>query len=914
MSALPGGTLTFLFTDIEGSTQLAEEHPETLQTLLARHHAILQGAVRANGGDLFRIAGDATCAAFPTALSALKASVQAQRALQEQESAGGPVRVRMGITTGAAQPGAVGNFSGEYSGYSTQALAQRVMSAAYGRQILISQLTAELLRGDLPNEVGLRDMGLHRFKGFSCPQRVWQVLAPGLPHEFPPLQTLTGTPNNLPVQVTSFVGREQEIAEIEKLVMTARLFTLCGPGGTGKTRLSLEIAKKLLDSHRDGVWFVELAFLSDPLLVPNAVAGVLGLREEQSRSLMRTILDYIQGKQVMIILDNCEHLIDACARLADTVVRSCEKPRLLCTSREALGISGELVWQVTSLQVPDAGIPLEELAQYSAIRLFLERAKSFSPAFRLSEGNSSAVAQICRRLDGIPLAIELAAARVRQIGIDQIASRLDDRFRLLSVGSRTALPRQKTLLALIEWSYTLLAENEALLFRRLSVFVGGFTVEAAERTCCDEQLPEEQIEETLSRLVDKNMVTTAEYGNVVRYGMLDTIRAFARERYAGDPDLSSQEVRHARFFTQLVEDIEPKLTTADRAIWLERLDLEHDNIRAALKCLVRGHSPEGLRLGASLWRFWLARGHWTEGRRLLSQVLESCSPGEPAVSARAMLGAGALAFNQRDHAMALDLLTKSQTLNAKLGDRKNLAWDLYYLGWMANDRGDSRDALKLLKESHALFSAVGDRQGIAYSLGLQGLVSFFQGDAAAAGPQVEGSLAASREINDPWGIAWSLYLRALVFALEENVPDVDRDIEESIKLWRVLGDRRNLGYALQIRSLVRMRGGDSGAAQAAEKESIVIFSELGDGFGILMALGGLATIALNGKREEDAFCLLGAITSFQEKAKMVFPAMLQSMISEVEEARPIFGERAEQAYRKGRAMELQQAAAFALAS
>ena len=914
MSTPPGGTVTFLFTDIESSTRLAQEHPNELPALLSRHHSILREAIETNGGHLYRIAGDETCSAFDTALSALKASVQAQLCIQQQDWAAGPIRVRMGITTGAAQPGTIEDLSGGYSGYSTQALAQRVMSAAYGGQILVSQSAADLLRPELSSGVSLREMGLHRLKGFPHPEPLWQVVAPDLPQEFPPLQTLAAIPHNLPLQVTSFVGREQEISEIGQLLTTTRLMTLCGPGGTGKTRLSLEVAKALLDTHRDGIWFVELASLSDPSLVPAAVASVLGLREEQGRTLARTILDYLHERQLLIILDNCEHLIAACAQFADTVIRSCRESRVLCTSREALGISGELVWRVASLQVPNTMTPFGDLERYSAIRLFLERARSQCPTFRLSEANSTAVVQICRKLDGIPLAIELAAARVRQIGVEEIAARLDDCFRLLSVGSRTALPRQQTLHALIEWSYALLTEREKLLFRRLSVFVGGFTIDAAAKVCSGGELPENQVLETLSYLVDKNMVTTTEKGNAIRYGMLDTIHYFAGEKNADEPDRSSLELGQARYFTQLVEGIEPRLTTADRVTWLEHLELERDNIRSAMRCLVRCRSSEGFRLGGSLWRFWLARGHWTEGRQLLAQIFESCADGEPAARAKALLGAGALAFSQRDHEAALDFLNQSLALNTKLGDQKNLAWDLFYLGWMANDRGKPKEAQDLLKESHVLFTSVEDRQGIAYSLGLLGLVGFFQGVTAAARPQVEESLAISREIRDPSGIAWSLFLRALVFALEGKMPEVGQDIEESIALWKMLGDRRNLGYALQIRGLVQMSGGNVGAAGAAQKESIRIFNELGDGFGIVMAMGGLAVLSLQIEKGDTAFCLLGTITSFRERAGVAFPALLESAIKQVEEARSAFGEKAEQSFRKGYAMDLQQAVAFALES
>jgi predicted ATPase/class 3 adenylate cyclase len=654
-----------MYADIEGSTQLAQQFPEAMPDLLRSHHAILRDSIEMNGGFVFQIVGDAFCAAFDSAISALNASITAQHRLNEYAWAPAPIRVRMGITTGAAQPGMIDDSAGGYSGYSTLARAQRIMSAAYGGQILLSQSSADLILPELQGEITLREMGMHRFKGFPQSERLWQVIVPDLPHDFPPLPTAAAVPNNLPFQVTSFVGRELEIPELKELLATANLLTLTGAGGTGKTRLSLELAGAVLDSFQDGVWLVEFASISDVSLLPITVARVLGLHEEQCRPLNKTILEYLQGKQLLLVLDNCEHLVEACAQFAHSVIHSCREARILSTSREPLGISGERVWQVTTLPTPDPKVThsMKEIEGYASIQLFLERARYLLPAFQMTAANAIPVTTICYQLDGIPLAIELAAARVNQLGVEEIAGRLDDRFRLLSSGSRTALPRQQTLRALIDWGYTLLSDAEKVLLRRLSIFSGGWTLDAAEVVCTGGDIPKDRILDSLTRLVDKSMVTTVEKGNAIRYGMLETIRQYAVEKLIESVEHETLALNHALHFTRVAEEIEPRLTGADRAIWLDRLDREHENVRTALDWCARSRSPEGLRLAGAMWRFWLARGHWTEGRRWLSQMLETFRDEETAPRAKAFLGAGALAFNQRDHDAAIDLLNQSSSLS-----------------------------------------------------------------------------------------------------------------------------------------------------------------------------------------------------------------------------------------------------------
>jgi len=589
-SNLPSGTVTFMFTDIEGSTKLAQEHRDTWEALRARHHAILRSAIQANNGYVFQIIGDAFCAAFHTARGALDASLAAQRGLQVENWGKAPIKVRMGINTGAAQAGSNADGSGGYTGYSTMARTQRVMSTAYGGQILLSNASAELLVGELPAGASLRDMKEHRLKGLLNPEHLWQVVVPDLVQDFPALQTLNSIPNNLPIQLTSFIGREKEIAEIKNLVEHNRLVTLTGSGGVGKTRHSLQIGAELLDAFADGVWLVELASVSNPELVLPSVAAVLGVHEDEGHPLMTALQDHLRAKTVLLLLDNCEHLLEASAQLADVLLHACPHLKILVSSREALGMAGEMSFHIPSMSLPDAQhLPsLERLTQYDSVRLFIERAGAVKSDFIVTNENAPAVAQVCSRLDGIPLAIELAAARVKGLSVDQISKRLDDRFQLLTSGSRTALPRQQTLRATIEWSYDLLSEPERLLLRRLAVFAIDWILEAAEAVCAGPDPAEgstgitPEVMDILLRLVDKSLVIAEEKGRQARYRMLESIRQYASEKLIESGEEESLRAHHLEFFLTFSEQAELKLNGAEQLIWLNGLGAEYANLQAAL--------------------------------------------------------------------------------------------------------------------------------------------------------------------------------------------------------------------------------------------------------------------------------------------------------------------------------------------
>ncbi len=586
MTNLPSGTVTFLFTDIEGSTKLARQYRDSWETSAAK----------------------------------------SQKALFSEDWGDTPIKVRMGIHTGKAEL----QQDGQYHGYLAMSHIQRLMSAGHGGQVLISAATQELLLEDLPEDISLRDLGERRLKDLIRPEHIYQLDIPGLPVDFPPLKTLDLYRHNLPMQLTSFIGREREINELKKLIAKTRLLTLTGVGGTGKTRLALQVSADVVEDFEDGVWLVELAPLSDSALVPQAVASMLGLQEPMGRAVLDILKDYLLRKNLLLVLDNCEHLIEACAQLADALLHVAPHLNILATSREALGIAGESTYHVRSLSLPDTPQPSPDiLSQYDAVSLFIDRAVAVQPNFQVTNENAPSVAQVCTRLDGIPLAIELATARVKGLNVEQIAVRLNDRFRLLTSGSRTVLPRQRTLQATIDWSYKLLSEEERVLIRRLSVFAGGWTLEAAERVCANEELGSDQILDLLLRLVDKSLVVADMDANEPRYQMLETIRQYAQEKLDEAGESSLARDRHLIYFRRLAEQAKPQLISSQQLVWLDRLEIELDNIRAALSWAQEGGAVEvGLHLATDLEMFWLYRVYFREPALALENLMTKALPAD----------------------------------------------------------------------------------------------------------------------------------------------------------------------------------------------------------------------------------------------------------------------------------------------
>ena len=813
MGDRPTGTVSFLFTDIEGSTALAQAYPSLLPALLTRHHAILNEAAEAHAGHVFLIVGDAFCVAFATASDALDAAIDAERALQREAWAPAAIRVRIGIHTGAAVTTSDDDRSGGYSGYATLALTQRVMSSAYGQQILLSGTAADLVRNRLPPNVTLLDLGANRLKGWNDPEHLWQVLGPDLRSDFPPLPTLEGAPNNLPVQVTSFVGREDEIGDVKRRLPTTRLLTLTGAGGSGKTRLALEVAAEVLGEFRDGAWLIELAPIADPALVPNTIAAVLGVREEEDRPLLSTLLTHLRAKQALIVLDNCEHLLEACGVFCTTLLQASPATRVLATSREALGIGGELIWQVPTLPAPDpeAILSMEELDTYASARLFIERATLARNTFRVTSANVRAIAQICHRLDGMPLAIELAAARVKALEVEQIAKRLDDRFRLLTGGSRTALPRQQTLQALIDWSHDLLPVAEQVLLRRLSVFAGGWTLEAAEAICAGEGIDVSEVLDLLTRLVEKSLVVLDATEAEPRYRMLQTIRQYAASKRDDAVEGDSLGTRHLEHFRDLAETAEPSFFHPDQLAWYRRIDAELENIRAALEWSSAGIAVEtGLRLTMALHRYWYARQYCREAFDWLQRLQADLARIEPRSHAKALFVSSHLLTFFGDRAAARRLAEQSLELSQSLDDREGIV-----------------DASWMLGSLHEL-----DKRARAY---------------------FEASLGLAREIGYTFGAMHCLTYYGRFEMLQGRYDAAIALLQECEKEARKLGgDLDQLADCRRYLGEIAMLRGDTVGAGALLDQSMALYQEAGSIFGICTILSAKGRLALGQAHNEQA--------------------------------------------------------------
>ena len=851
--APPTGTVTFLFTDIEGSTRLWQEFPGPMTDALARHHALLQHAIESHGGYVFQIVGDAFCAAFRTPAEGLAAGLAGQRALQaEPWGPTGPLRVRMALHTGGAEAHAGQYRSGEYASGLTLSRAARLLAAGHGGQILLSQATQELVRDALPPRVALRDLGERRLRDLVRPEHVFQVETADLPSAFPPLKTPDALQNNLPIQLTTFVGRERELSEIKRLLTDARLLTLTGPGGTGKTRLSVQAAGLLLDRFPDGVWLVELAPLSDAGLVPQAVASALALREEAGRSPLAILTDHLRSRSALLVLDNCEHLVEACARLAEALLRACPHLEILATSREPLGVAGEVSLRVPSLSLPAPGTLLapEHLAEVEAVRLFIDRARAVKPEFAVTSDNAAAVAEICRRLDGIPLAIELAAARVKALTAPQIADHLNERFRLLTGGSRTALPRHRTLRGLIDWSYELLAAPERALLRRLSVFAGGFTLEAATAVCAGDGVAREEVLDLLGRLVDKSLVMMADEGGEARYRLLETIRQYGREKLEEGAEADLTCDRHRDFYLRLAEAAEPRLHGAEPTVWLERLEVDHDNLRAALRwSLERGDVEISLRLGGALRFFWDTRAHVSEGHALLDAILARAGAQPPGsgmdpirrLRARALDGLARLSARRSDFARARTLYGESLQLWRELGDRAGIAEALNNLADVTQFV-DPRLAKRLVEESLALFRDIPDRRGIAHAL--SNLAELVTGeDQARARRLLEESVPLFREIGDARGLAHGLNNLGGILTLQGDYGRAEALYRESLALARELDDRHAIAVALRSLGSVAHHRAEPDQARSFYEESATRFLGMGDRHCAAKSLLGLGRAA-----------------------------------------------------------------------
>ncbi len=911
MARLPTGTVTFLFTDIEGSTRLVQHLGDARsEQIFANHRRLLRDAVEAAGGSVAEDQGESFLFVFQRARDAVLAAVTAQRALAGHPwPEGAAVRVRMGLHTGEPV-----STTETYVGVDVHRVA-RICQAGHGGQVLLSQMTRGLVEEDLPGGVSLRDLGEHRLKDLARPQRLFQIVIPNLPTDFAPLKSLDVLPNNLPIQLTSFIGREREIAEAKRLLPGTRLLTLTGVGGVGKTRLALQIAAQVLDEFKDGVWLVELAPLSDPTLVPQTIASALGAREQPGRSIIATLIDFLQPKQLLLALDNAEHLIEACAQLADTALRACPNLRILATSREGLAIAGESTWRVPSLSLPDLQrlAPAEHLMEFEAIRLFVERAKAVFPAFKLTDQNAPAIARICHQLDGLPLAVELAAARANVLSVEQLADRLQDRFRLLTGRGRTTLSRHQTLQAAIDWSHDLLSEKEGILLRRLSVFASGWTLEGTEAICSSDGIEASDILDLLAQLVDKSLVMMETHRGEARYRLLETVRQYGREKLRASGDETAVRGRHRDWYAELGERARRHRWTREQAAWLDRIEVENDNLRAALEWSLREDPDMAARLAVALGWFWSIRGYLSEGRQRLETVLAQPASIPPSLRAEVLYWTARMMWEQGSADAAWSLFEESLAIFRAQGSAYWAASVLLEMGTLRRVQEDVEAAEPLYKECLEIARVLDARVLMGWALQGLGRIAMDQGDSARARARFEEGLPILRAQGDIRGVAHVLRGMAALARLRKDYAEARRLFVEALTYHREIGDRSGMGLTTHSLGHLARLEGDYATARALQRESLGIFRGIGSGT-IVVCLEELASMAQAAGHPERAARLFGAIEAVRETIGSAAPASdKQEYGPDTIAMRAALGEESfATAWAEGRAMMLEQAVEYAL--
>jgi predicted ATPase/class 3 adenylate cyclase/DNA-binding CsgD family transcriptional regulator len=841
---LPVGTVTFMLTDIEASTRLWESASEAMRAAVARHYELLDAAIALHGGvrPMEQGEGDSVVAAFPRASDALAASLDIQRAFHHESwPQRTSLKLRIALHTAEAQLRDEGNYFGQAVNR-----CARLRDVAHGGQVVLSRTTRDLVLDRLPDGAELADRGLHRLRDLGRPEHIFELRHPDLPGEFPALRSLDVLPNNLPGELTSFVGRRDELAKIEELLGGARLLTLAGSGGCGKTRLALQAAADSMDHHPDGVWWVELAPIEDPNLLPAALTGAIGLHEVAGQASIKTLVKHLRERRALVVLDNCEHLLAACAELAAALLRACPSLTILTTSRSPLGVPGEKAWRVPSMSLPTetSREPIDALAQSDAVRLFIDRGVQVRPNFVVTAANAPAVAQICYDLDGIPLAIELAAARVRMMAPEQIARALGDRFHLLTGGSRTVMPRQQTLQASIDWSFELLTEGEKVLLRRLSVFAGGWTLDAAEEVCSGDGIDRYALLDLLTGLVDKSLVTTDEQGSEMRYGLLESIRQYAAAGLAEAGEVQAVRGRHLDYYVRLAEGSEPELLRAGREDpVLRTLTDEVPNLRSALEWAATAEPSAALRIAASLHLFWLFTGRYHEGESAYAIALDAAGE-EPtplrgrALCARAHLGLFGGLFAEvplwAQEALRVGEACGDLSVQARASDILGTVF-----GAVHPPAGPP-----LLERSVELAGQVGDEWCKIDALQFLAWCRIFQDDFDAAHPLLDEARAAANRLGYRWGNAMHWLELSRIAKLEGRLTDFDDLLIAMLNASDEVGDPVTRSMAAHAQAWIAVERGQAEKAKRLGEGPLAQVTETEAGIAVGFANQVMARVEL----------------------------------------------------------------------
>lgn len=912
MNNLPSGTVTFLFTDIEGSTRLLQELGDEYASLLADHNQLLREIFDRNNGNIRGTEGDSFFVAFSSAIDALHAVVQAQKALVAHSWTNGVnVRVRMGLHTGQPQVSELG-----YVGIDVHRAA-RIAAAAHGGQVLLSQTIHDLVHEELPVGVGLRDLGEHRLKDLRQPKHLYQLMIQGLPTDFPPIKSLDALLNNLPVQLTSFIGRQQELRELQELSKNTRLLTLTGPGGSGKTRLAVQAASEMIEEFRNGVFFVALAPITDAKFVASTISQPLGIKETAGRSIADSLQDYLRNKSLLLVLDNFEQVI-AAAPLIAQLLATCNELKILITSREALRISGEYEYPVPPLPLPNlTQLPSDDsLVRFAAVELFVQRAKAVKPDFLLTHETAAAVAEICHRLEGLPLAIELAAARIKLFSPRAMLDRLQNRLEFLSGGGRDLPARQQTLRNAIAWSYDLLSEPEQNLFRRMSVFRGGCMIDAVE-ALAEDPLERISILSELGSLLDKSLLREIDdTRGEPRFFMLEMLREFGQEQLSASGEQESIQRWHATFYLLLAEQAQTKLESAEQLEWVNRMEQEHDNLRAALQWSMAANNASEicLRLGSALALFWEVRGYFSEGREWLSAILATeASKGQTLARAQLLARAAELAYRQSDYPATISFAEESLEICRTVGDQQGVASALIKLGNAATEAGDYKTASDYLQESLEIWRVLDDHHGMARSLISLGWTALRPGDYELAKARLEEALSISRELGDTRSIGFELSGLGEVALRQGDYARATQLLEESLALRMQLGNKWGVGVSLGTLGWVAIHEHDWEQARERLAESLKVRQEIGDKGGSAWCLERLAEIAMAHGQSEKAVCLLGAAAALRISiGSMIDPADHAEYESKLATLRTELGARFGILWDEGHALTLEQAITYAL--
>ncbi len=828
-SQLPTGTVTFLLTDIEGSTKLWEAGADETAASISRHYELLGAAIALHSGvrPVEQGEGDSVVGAFSNASDAVAAALDVQRAFaQEAWPVGGDIRVRMAVHTGEIRLRDAGNYFGP-----TIIRCARMRAIGHGGQTLISDTTRDLIVDALPDDAELRDLGPHRLKDLGRAERVWQLVHPDLPHEFPPLRSLGALPTNLPAQVSSFIGRETEIGLVRQAVREHRLVTLTGTGGCGKTRLALHAAADELDVHDDGVWCAELAAVGRGSDISQTVASVFGLREEFGRPLIDTLTEQLRDLDAVLIVDNCEQVLDAAAQMIEALLHACPRLRVLATSREPLGVEGEIAWRVPSL---DAS---------SAVALFVERAQQARPGFTPDAESLAAIQQIADRLDGIPLALELAAARVRMMHPTRIAAALDDRFRLLTGGSRTAMPRQQTLEASIAWSYDLLDDDERALARRLSV-LRGFTLDAAEAVGCEHEADRFGVLDVLARLVDKSLIHVDHERADARYQILESVRQFLQALLVESGEADAVRARHFAFFLDLAEQYAPRLALGEGPQHLARLEDEHDNLDTALEW---GDTADAtvdmLRFTAALTLFWELRGHLAKGGRWFARVLGGDDEPPTVERARALWGAAHVALYGDDFETMMVRAPQSLAMAETVGDDWAAARALNSLGF-AEVLFDPESGRASLARSIELGQAIGDEWAVADGWKMMTVSYLIEHDEVKAAPALAEFRRIAEDLESGFFLAWYHATIGYFAAHRGDYAAAHVAFDRAAHCCQVVGDPSTGGLNEAWSLNARAAAGDLAGAAAGLEALIARANASGSGLAVPEGVSFLADIAV----------------------------------------------------------------------